>query len=75
MKNTYIKSALLAFTLLATLVSCDNDYAEKPTIANIAVTNPAFSTLEAAAIQGGVAVVLSNKNAGCFRNLYSICLQ
>lgn len=65
MKNTYIKSALLAFTLLATLVSCDNDYAdEKPTIANIAVTNPAFSTLEAAAIQGGVAVVLSNKNAG-----------
>jgi transforming growth factor-beta-induced protein len=40
----------------------------KPTIANIAVTNPAFSTLEAAAIQGGVAVVLSNKTAGCFRN-------
>lgn len=65
MKNLNIKSALLAFTLLATLVSCDNDYAdEKPTIANIAVTNPAFSTLEAAAIQGGVAVVLSNKNAG-----------
>ncbi len=65
MKNLNIKSALLAFTLLATLVSCDNDYAdEKPTIANIAVTNSAFSTLEAAAIQGGVAVVLSNKNAG-----------
>lgn len=65
MKNTYIKSALLAFTVLATLISCDNNYAdEKPTIANIAVTNPAFSTLEAAAIQGGVAVVLSNKNAG-----------
>jgi hypothetical protein len=33
---------------------------EKPTIANIAVTNPAFSTLEAAAIQG-VAVVLVTK--------------
>ena len=65
MKNLNIKSALLAFTLLATLVSCDNDYTdEKPTIANIAVTNAAFSTLEAAAIQGGVAVVLSNKNAG-----------
>ena len=63
MKNINIKSALLAFTLLASLVSCDNDYAdEKPTIANIAVTNPAFSTLEAAAIQGGVAVVLSNSN-------------
>ena len=65
MKNSNIKSALLAFTLLATLVSCDNDYADqKPTIANIAVTNAAFSTLEAAAIQGGVAGVLSNKNAG-----------
>ena len=65
MKNTNIKRALLAFTLLATLVSCDNDYADqKPTIANIAVTNSAFSTLEAAAIQGGVAGVLSNKNAG-----------
>ncbi|MFV8351823.1 fasciclin domain-containing protein [Flavobacterium sp. XS2P14] len=65
MKNLNIKSALLAFTLLATLVSCDNDYADqKPTIANIAVTNSAFSTLEAAAIQGGVAGVLSNKNAG-----------
>ena len=65
MKNLNIKSALLACTLLATLVSCDSDYAdEKPTIANIAVTNPAFSTLEAAAIQGGVAVVLSNKNGG-----------
>jgi uncharacterized surface protein with fasciclin (FAS1) repeats len=65
MKNINIKSALLACTFLATLVSCDNNYEnEKPTIANIAVTNAAFSTLEAAAIQGGVAVVLSNKNGG-----------
>jgi uncharacterized surface protein with fasciclin (FAS1) repeats len=65
MKNITIKSALLACTLLATLVSCDNNYEnEKPTIANIAVTNAAFSTLEAAAIQGGVAVTLSNKNGG-----------
>jgi hypothetical protein len=56
------------------LVSCDNDYAdEKPTIANIAVTNPAFSTLEAAAIQGGVAVVLSNKTLRMLQELYSIC--
>jgi hypothetical protein len=45
----------------------------KPTIANIAVTNPAFSTLEAAAIQGGVAVVLSNKTQGMLQELYSIC--
>ncbi|MVO09837.1 fasciclin domain-containing protein [Flavobacterium sp. TP390] len=63
MKNINIKSALFAFTLLTTFVSCDNDYKEEaPSIASIAVTNEAFSTLEAAAIQGGVAVVLSNPN-------------
>jgi uncharacterized surface protein with fasciclin (FAS1) repeats len=73
MKNLNIKSALLACTLLATLVSCDNDYAdEKPTIANIAVTNPAFSTLEAAAIQGGVAVVLTNKNPNDAAGNYTV---
>ena len=73
MKNIYIKSALLAFTLLGTLVSCDNDYAdEKPSIANIAVTNPDFSTLEAAAIQGGVAVTLSNSNPNDITGSYTV---
>jgi hypothetical protein len=37
-------------------------------------TNPAFSTLEAAAIQGGVAVVLVNKSLWEARNR-SICLN
>lgn len=73
MKNTKIKSAFLALTLVATLISCDNNYAdEKPTIANIAVTNSAFSTLEAAAIQGGVAVVLSNKNPNDAAGNYTV---
>ena len=63
MKNINIKSALFALMLLSTFASCDNDYKEEvPSIASIAVTNDAFSTLEAAAIQGGVAVVLSNPN-------------
>jgi uncharacterized surface protein with fasciclin (FAS1) repeats len=35
-----------------------------PSIASIAVTNADFSTLEGAAVQGGVAVVLSNPNPG-----------
>ncbi|WP_130736303.1 fasciclin domain-containing protein [Flavobacterium sp. J27] len=63
MKNIHIKISVLALAFLSSLVSCDNDYeSETPSIASIAVTNSAFSTLEAAAIQGGVAVVLSNSN-------------
>jgi uncharacterized surface protein with fasciclin (FAS1) repeats len=54
------------FTLAAfatvLLTSCEKYDNETPTIAGIAVANPDFSTLEAAAIQGGVAGVLSNKN-------------
>jgi hypothetical protein len=34
----------------------------KPSIAGIAVANPNFSTLEGAAVQGGVVGVLSNSN-------------
>ena len=45
--------------------SCEKDDEEiAPSIASIAVTNADFSTLEGAAIQGGVAVVLSNPNPG-----------
>ena len=45
--------------------SCEKDDEEVvPSIASIAVTNADFSTLEGAAIQGGVAVVLSNPNPG-----------
>lgn len=45
--------------------SCEKDDQDiAPSIASIAVTNADFSTLEGAAIQGGVAVVLSNPNPG-----------
>lgn len=59
---------ILAAVLLASLFatpSCkkeDSDVA--PSISSIAVTNADFSTLEGAAIQGGVAGVLSNPNPG-----------
>lgn len=73
MKNINIKSTLLACTLLVTLISCDNDYeSETPSIASIAVSNSAFSTLEAAAIQGGVAVVLSNNNPNDSSGKYTV---
>ena len=63
MKNLNIKSAVLALTLLTTIVSCDTDYKdETPSIAGIAVANPNFSTLEGAAVQGGLVGVLSNSN-------------
>lgn len=56
----------LAFSLLMfSFTSCEKDYSEEmPSIAAVAVANPAFSTLESAAVRGGVAVVLSNENAG-----------
>ena len=55
---------IIAATILTTnLVSCKKYSDEKPTISGIAVANADFSTLEDAAILGGVAVTLSNKNA------------
>jgi uncharacterized surface protein with fasciclin (FAS1) repeats len=52
-----VSVALLGFT------ACEKEDADvAPSIAAIAVTNADFSTLEGAAVQGGVAVVLSNPN-------------
>jgi len=63
MKNLNIKSVVLALALITTIVSCDSEYKdETPSIAGIAVANPNFSTLEGAAVQGGVVGVLSNSN-------------
>lgn len=55
-------TAALAISLFS-ITSCDKEKEDVlPSIASIAVTNQDFSTLEGAAIQGGVAVVLSNSN-------------
>lgn len=56
--------ALVAVVTLATISCKKEDENALPSIASIAVTNADFSTLEGAAVQGGVAVVLSNANPG-----------
>jgi len=64
--NLNSKYSLLAFVALSLFgtTSCQKEEDTLPTIAAIAVTNADFSTLEDAAVQGGVAVVLSNPNPG-----------
>ncbi len=62
--NTY-KLLFLSLILSSSFASCEtesNFEEELPSIAFIAVSNPDFSTLEAAAVTGGVAVALSNSN-------------
>lgn len=57
-------AVILITCTLVSFTSCEKDEDENtlPSIASIAVTNADFSTLEGAAIQGGVAGVLSNSN-------------
>lgn len=66
MKNLSIyKYILMSAFAIGTFSSCEttSSYEEElPSVANIAVSNEDFSTLEAAAVAGGVAVVLSNPN-------------
>lgn len=66
MKNLYIlKNALMTIMAVSVLYACETTSSyedETPTIAGIAVANADFSTLEAAAVAGNVAVVLSNAN-------------
>ncbi|NJL73782.1 MAG: fasciclin domain-containing protein [Saprospiraceae bacterium] len=64
LNHKFLSLALYA-VLFFGITSCNkDDDSTIPTIASIAVTNSDFSTLEAAAVQGGVAVILSNPNAG-----------
>lgn len=72
--NTFKKIVLVAIAT-STIISCEKNstYEDtKPSIAKIAVTNSAFSTLEAAAVLGGVAVVLSNPNPGDVSGHYTV---
>ncbi|MBR2647471.1 MAG: fasciclin domain-containing protein [Sediminibacterium sp.] len=60
--NKLNKFLIVATASIIGLSSCTKYSDQLPTIAGIAVSNPTFSTLKGAAIQGGVAVTLSNKN-------------
>ena len=52
-----------AALLLLSMNSCSKTYeADTPSIATIAVSNADFSLLEGAAVKGGLAIVLANKN-------------
>ncbi len=68
MKNLNIfKFLFLPLTVSLMLFGCETESEfedELPSIAYIAVSNPDFSTLEAAAVAGEVAVTLSNSNPG-----------
>ena len=59
-----LRNKLIALSILGSLAltSCEKFSDERPSISGIAVSNPDFSTLEGAAILGGVAGALSNKN-------------
>ena len=60
-----MKKILLLSIASLIFASCDSKEEPKDfSIAGIAVSNPAFSTLESAAIYGGVVNTLSNANAG-----------
>lgn len=65
-KNRLTKSNVIASLFLATALtvfsSCQKDKDQLQTISQVAVNLPGFSQLEAAAIKGGVAGVLSNRN-------------
>lgn len=63
LNSKYLLLAFVTISLFSTM-SCQKEEDTLPTIAAIAVTNADFSTLEDAAVQGGVAVVLSNPNPG-----------
>jgi uncharacterized surface protein with fasciclin (FAS1) repeats len=74
MKNQLLKIAFLSF-LAVGITSCEresNFEDETPSIANIAVSNSDFSTLEAAAVQGGLAVTLSNSNPNDASGSYTV---
>jgi uncharacterized surface protein with fasciclin (FAS1) repeats len=75
MKNFKTYIGLFSIVIATTVfTSCsENDYEDElPSIAGIAIANPDFSTLEAAAIQGGVAGVLSNSNPGDPSGKYTV---
>ncbi|WP_201980225.1 fasciclin domain-containing protein [Hymenobacter rubidus] len=72
MKKKYLfKSGFLALSLLV-LGACAKNKEVDPSITNIAVSNPDFQLLEDAAIRGGVAVTLGNKNPNDPQGNYTV---
>jgi uncharacterized surface protein with fasciclin (FAS1) repeats len=67
--TAFIAAAILMFSLN----SCSKNYeTETPSIATIAVSNADFSILEGAAVRGGLAIVLANKNPNDAAGNYTV---
>lgn len=73
---TILKSYAVLFTaffLSFSMGSCSKNYEDQtPSIAAIAVSNTDFSLLEGAAVRGGLAVVLANKNPNDAAGNYTV---
>jgi len=65
------QAGTLALSLLM-LGGCAKNKDVEPSITNIAVTNPDFQLLEDAAIRGGVAITLGNKNPNAADGNYTV---
>lgn len=70
-KSIPLKSGIFVFGLLL-LGGCAKNKEVVPSITNIVVTNPDFQLLEDAAIRGGVAGILSNKNPNDPQGNYTV---
>lgn len=71
LKNN-LQSLLIIITAVLGFSACEKDADLLPSIAAIAVANADFSTLEDAAVQGGVAVALSNPNPNDPSGAYTV---
>jgi uncharacterized surface protein with fasciclin (FAS1) repeats len=69
---TPLKSGVLMLGLMLAGSGCAKNKDVIPSITNIAVTKPDFQLLEDAAIRGGVAIVLGNKNPNDPQGNYTV---
>lgn len=74
-KLNKLPNLFLSLLVIFSITSCETESSfedELPSIAFIAVSNPDFSTLEAAAVTGEVAVTLSNSNPNDASGAYTV---
>lgn len=69
---TPLKTGVLMLGLALAGSGCAKNKDVEPSITNIAVTNPDFQLLEDAAIRGGVAITLGNKNPNDPQGNYTV---
>jgi uncharacterized surface protein with fasciclin (FAS1) repeats len=71
--NKTYTAFIAAAILMLSMDNCSKNYeAETPSIATIAVSNTDFSILEGAAVRGGLAIVLANKNPNDAAGNYTV---